>query len=197
MTRRSLIVGLALALVVLIAAAAAILITDRLAAPRGASAAIGGAFTLVDQEGRTVTDGDLRGKWLLVYFGYTHCPDACPTALSDMAEALDQLGHKAEKVQPVFISIDPERDTPAVMKDYLASFEIPVLGLTGSKEQVARAAKAFRVYYAKSGDASSADYAMDHSSIIYVMDPEGRFIANFTHETPPERIAQRLQQLIS
>jgi protein SCO1/2 len=195
-SRRNLIATVVVVLAVLVAAGAAVWITDRIAGPRGASASIGGAFTLVDQDGRTVTDRDLKGKWLLVYFGYTHCPDACPTALSDMAEALDQLGAKADRVQPVFVSIDPERDTPAVLKDYLASFEPVVLGLTGDKDQVARAAKAYRVYYAKSGDVT-ADYAMDHSSIIYVMDPDGRYIANFTHETPPERIAQRLQQLIS
>jgi protein SCO1/2 len=194
--RRGLVAALIASLAVLAAAGAAVWITDRLMGTRPASSAIGGAFTLVDQEGRTVTERDLKGKWQLIYFGYTHCPDACPTALSDMAEALEQLGPKAEQVRPVFISIDPERDTPAAIKDYLASFDPPVLGLTGSKEQVAAAARAFRVYYAKAGE-DGPDYAMDHSSIIYLMDPQGRFVANFTHETPPARMAQRLQQLLS
>jgi protein SCO1/2 len=169
--------------------------------PRGAAgtllaSAIGGPFRLVDQNGNTVTDADLKGKWSLVYFGYTHCPDACPTALNDIAIALDQLGPKREAVRSVFITVDPERDTPEVLKDYVASFDAAILALSGSPEEIARAAKAYRVYYAKHPE-PGGDYSMDHSSVIYVMDPEGRFTASFTHQSTPEEIAERLKKLLA
>ena len=168
--------------------------------PRGAagtllSAAIGGPFQLVDQNGKTVTDVDLKGKWSLVYFGYTHCPDACPTALNDIAIALDEVGPKRSAVRSVFITVDPERDTPDVLKSYVTSFDTPILALTGSPEEVAQAAKAYRVYYAKHPE-GDGDYSMDHSSVIYVMDPQGRFTASFTHQSTPEEIAERLKKLL-
>jgi protein SCO1/2 len=169
--------------------------------PRGAAgtllaSAIGGPFRLVDQDGKTVTDADLKGKWSLVYFGYTHCPDACPTALNDIAIALDELGPKRGAVRPVFITVDPERDTPEVLKAYLTAFDAPIMALTGTPEEVAQAAKGYRVYYAKHPEASG-DYSMDHSSVIYVMDPEGRFTASFTHQSTPEEIAERLKKLLA
>ena len=169
--------------------------------PRGAAgtllaSAIGGPFRLVDQNGKTVTDADLKGKWSLVYFGYTHCPDACPTALNDIAIALDQLGPKREAVRSVFITVDPERDTPEVLKAYVTSFDAAILALSGSPEEIARAAKAYRVYYAKHPE-PGGDYSMDHSSVIYVMDPEGRFTASFTHQSTPEEIAERLKKLLA
>ena len=169
--------------------------------PRGAAgtllaSAIGGPFRLVDQNGKTVTDADLKGKWSLVYFGYTHCPDACPTALNDIAIALDQLGPKREAVRSVFITVDPERDTPEVLKAYVTSFDAAILALSGSPEEIARAAKAYRVYYAKHPE-PGGDYSMDHSSVIYVMDPEGRFTASFTHQSTPEEIADRLKKLLA
>jgi len=157
--------------------------------------AIGGPFRLVDQNGNTVTDADLRGKWLLVYFGYTHCPDACPTALNDMALALDELGARRAAVRPVFITVDPERDTPEVLKAYVASFDAPILALTGTPEAVAQAAKSYRVYYAKH-PSPDGSYEMDHSSVIYVMDPDGRFVASLTHENTPDQIADRLKKLL-
>ncbi len=156
---------------------------------------IGGAFALLDGAGRTVTDQQFRGRWMLVYFGYTHCPDACPTALQDMANALDQLGPRKKQVAILFITVDPERDTPAVMKDYVAAFDADITALSGSAEAVAQAARAYRVYYAKH-PTKDGGYEMDHSSIIYVMDPKGRFAANFTHETPPEQIAAKLKTLV-
>jgi len=159
------------------------------------SNAIGGPFQLVDQNGKTVTDADLKGKWSLIYFGYTHCPDACPTALNDISIALSDLGPKRDAVRPVFITVDPERDTPETLKAYVASFDAPILALTGSAEEVAKAAKGYRVYYAKHPEAGG-DYSMDHSSVIYVMDPEGRFTASFTHESAPEQISERLKKLI-
>jgi protein SCO1/2 len=168
--------------------------------PRGAAGtalanAIGGPFQLVDQNGKTVTEADLKGKWSLIYFGYTHCPDACPTALNDISIALSELGPKRAAVRPVFITVDPERDTPETLKAYVTSFDAPILALTGTAEQVAKAAKNYRVYYAKHPEAGG-DYSMDHSSVIYVMDPEGRFTASFTHESAPEQISERLKKLI-
>ena len=169
--------------------------------PRGAAgtllaSAIGGPFRLVDQNGKTVTDADLKGKWSLVYFGYTHCPDACPTALNDIAVALDELGPKRAEIRPVFITVDPERDTPAVLKSYVTAFDAPILALTGTPQEIAQAAKGYRVYYAKHPE-EGGDYSMDHSSVIYVMDPQGRFTASFTHENSPEEIAERLKKLLT
>ncbi len=160
------------------------------------ASAIGGPFRLVDQNGRAVTNTELEGKWLLVYFGYTHCPDACPTTLNNIAVALHDLGTKRDEVRPVFITIDPARDTPGVMKDYVTAFDAPILALTGTAAQVARAANDYRVYYAKHPE-PGGDYSMDHSSIVYVMDPKGRFTASFNGEDPPEQMAERLQKLLS
>lgn len=156
---------------------------------------IGGPFELVDGNGRTVTDQAFRGKWMLVYFGYTHCPDACPMALQNMETARDMLGPAAAQVAIVFITVDPERDTPEVMRDYAALFGPDVSALTGSPEAVARVAKEYRVYFAKA-PTEGGDYSMDHTSIIYAMDPRGRFVGNFTHETTPEAIAARLRPLV-
>jgi protein SCO1/2 len=169
--------------------------------PRGAAgtmlaSAIGGPFQLTDQNGRTATDADLKGKWSLVYFGYTHCPDACPTALNAISIALEDLGAKRDAVRPVFITVDPERDTPEALKAYVTSFDAPILALTGTPEQIARAAKGYRVYFAKHQE-PGGDYSMDHSSVIYVMDPQGRFTATFTHESTPEQIAERLKKLMT
>ena len=162
---------------------------------RPARAAIGGPFELVDGDGRVVTDRSFRGKWMLIYFGYTHCPDACPTALQDMANAVDLLGAKKEDVALVFVTVDPARDTPAVMKEYVGNFNAPITALSGSPEQVAKAARAYRVYYAK--HPTEDGYDMDHSSIIYVMDKRGDFVTNFTHQNSPEQIAAKLGPLLS
>ncbi len=160
------------------------------------SATIGGPFQLVDQNGRPFTDADLKGKWHLVFFGYTHCPDVCPTTLNELALAMDRLGKERDKVGIVFITVDPERDTPAVMKDYIASFDAPVTALTGTQEQVSAAEKAYRVYSAKH-PTQGGDYDMDHSAVIYVMDPQGRFTATFTPDTGADQVAERLEKLIS
>ncbi len=162
----------------------------------GGGVAIGGPFRLQDGDGKVVTDADFRGRWMLVYFGYTRCPDACPTALQDMANALDGLTPaERAKVAALFITVDPERDTPAVVQDYVRAFNAPITGLSGTPEQVAAAAKAYRVYYAKH-PRTDGDYEMDHSSIIYVMDPRGEFVANFTQESAPDAIAAKLRTLI-
>src|SRR5690348_10959151 len=169
--------------------------------PKGAggtllASAIGGQFQLVDQNGKPFSDANLKGKWHLVFFGYTHCPDACPTALNEMSLALDRLGLKRDEVGVVFITVDPERDTPDVMKSYVQSFDAPIVALTGSPEAVAQAAKAYRVFYAKH-PRPDGDYDMDHSAVIYVMNPEGRFTATVTPDSSPDATVPRLQKLIS
>jgi len=150
---------------------------------------LGGAFTLVDHTGRTVTERDFAGRPLLVYFGFTYCPDVCPTELGTIAAALDSMGPAGERVTPVFVSIDPERDTPAALADYVSRFHPRMVGLTGSPEQVAQAARAYRVYYAKVRPRDSTDYLMDHSSFIYFVGPDGRVRSLFRPETTPEAIA--------
>jgi protein SCO1/2 len=185
----------------LVVAAGVLLALAMRETPRGAAgtalaSAIGGPFHLIDQNGKPVSDADLKGKWQLVFFGYTHCPDTCPTALNEIALALDQLGVKRGEVEIVFITVDPERDTPDVLKSYVQSFDAPIIALTGSPDAVAQAAKAYRVFYAKHprGD---GDYDMDHSAVIYVMNPEGRFTATFTPDSSADAIVQRLQKLLS
>jgi len=161
-------------------------------------AAIGGPFTLINSEGETVTDADFRGKIMLVYFGYTYCPDVCPTSLTAVAEALDMLGEDAKEFAPIFITVDPERDTPEAMGDYAAAFHPQLVGLTGTVEQVAAAAKAYRVYFAKvqeEGD-DPEDYLMDHSAYIYVMDRDGKYVAHFPHGTDPGEMAKKLLELL-
>ena len=154
---------------------------------------IGGPFTLVDQDGRTVTDAQFHGKWLLVYFGYTHCPDACPIALTNIDAALGDIDPaRRAKVQALFITVDPERDTPAVMKDYVGAFEdANIVGLTGTLKQVSAVEAAYRVN-ARRHDGKDGDYTMSHASTICVMDPDGRFVAR----VPPENIAVRLAELV-
>jgi len=154
-----------------------------------ADAAIpGGAFSLVDHNGRPVTDGSFGGEHLILVFGYTYCPDVCPTTLSSVAAALDLLGAKAERIRPVFVTVDPERDTPAVLADYVAAFHPRLLGLTGSPEQIREAAHNYRVYYAKAGD--SDDYLVDHSAYVYLVGPDGRTLTYFKHDATPETIAE-------
>jgi len=163
------------------------------------SVPIGGAFTLVDENGQTVTDQTYRGKWLLVFFGFTHCPDVCPTALNDIALTLDQLGPLAERIQPLFVTVDPERDTAEVMKDYTDAFHPSIVGLTGTSEQIAQVAKTYRVYYQKvpQGDGQDGEYTMDHSGITYVMTPDGKFASHFSPRTPIDAMAAKLRGLIS
>jgi protein SCO1/2 len=159
---------------------------------------IGGPFHLVNQDGRDVTDADFRGRWMLVYFGYTYCPDVCPTELQTIAAALDKLGANAKAVAPVFITVDPARDTPQVLKNYVKLFDSRLVGLTGTPQQIADVAKRYHVYYARAGDGNSANYTMDHSSFLYLMDPSGHFAALFRPGMSPDDlaagIAARLRQ---
>ena len=155
--------------------------------------AVGGPFQLVDQNGAAATEKTLKGKWSAVFFGFTYCPDVCPGTLQGLAAATDQLGPRAKDFQIVFISIDPERDTPQQLKSYLSAPYVPksTIGLTGGQEQVRAAAKAYKVYYAKVGD--GADYTMDHSTAIYLMDPKGRFKTVIPYNLPPDEIARRIK----
>jgi protein SCO1/2 len=157
-------------------------------------ALIGGPFELVDQTGRAVTAQAWTGKPLLIYFGYTYCPDVCPTELSAMSAALDLLGDSVD-LQPLFITVDPARDTVAVMADYVGHFHPKMIGLTGSAEQVAVAAKAYRVYYAK-GPGEGDGYLMDHSGFVYLMGPDHRYLAHFPPSTAPEAMAKRIRELL-
>lgn len=154
---------------------------------------IGGPFTLVDHTGSTVTEQDFRGKWMLVYFGYTFCPDVCPTELGAMAAALDILGDDGAQVVPVLISIDPARDTPEVLAEYVPLFHERLVGLTGTEEQVRAAAKAYRVFYRRFEDPNFESYLMDHSSFVYLVDPEGEVVAMFRYGTEPDEMARLIR----
>jgi cytochrome oxidase Cu insertion factor (SCO1/SenC/PrrC family) len=158
-----------------------------------AGLAIGGPVTLTDQSGKAVTDVDYRGRWMLVYFGYTFCPDVCPTELSTIASALDRLGPDAAKIAPIFITIDPDRDTPAVLADYVKLFDKRLIGLTGTPEQIHDVARAYRVYYAKVTPKTSSSYLMDHSSFAYLMSPDGRFRALLQPGESPEAMASKIK----
>jgi cytochrome oxidase Cu insertion factor (SCO1/SenC/PrrC family) len=155
-------------------------------------ALVGGPFELTAHDGRRVSDQTFRGKLMLVYFGFTYCPDICPAGLQVVTAALEELGEDAGKVAPLFITVDPERDTVDQMKQYVLSFHKNFVGLTGSPEDIAKAAKAYRVYYRKVQDEALTEYTMDHTSFLYLMGPDGAFITHFPHTISPEKLAQRL-----
>lgn len=166
------------------------------AAPTGA-AAIGGPFTLVDQDGKPVDQRVLDGRWSIVFFGYTYCPDFCPTTLTTLGKAMDALGPKAKDAQVVFITVDPARDTPAALKTYLSSRVFPknVIGLTGTDAQIAQVAKGYKVFYQKEG--TGPNYTMDHSTALYIMDPKGRFHGVIADGLTPDQDAQQISQAMS
>ena len=155
-------------------------------------AAIGGPFALVDQNGTPRHSSDFRDRFMLVYFGYSYCPDVCPTTLALMADALTRLGPKAKRIVPIFITIDPARDTPAVLKAYLKAFSPSFVGLTGDGPAVAAAAAAYRVYYRKRL-LKGGGYAMDHSNTVYLMGPDGKFLANYDQTMDPGALATALK----
>jgi cytochrome oxidase Cu insertion factor (SCO1/SenC/PrrC family) len=163
-------------------------------APAGIS--IGGPFNLVDQNGATRTNADFRGKLMLVYFGYTYCPDACPTALQEMSQVVDALGDKASEVQPLFITVDPERDTVAQMKTYASNFSPQLVALTGTPAQTAAAARAYRVYFAKVKQAGTDDYLMDHSSFIFLMGRDGNYLTHFAPGQSAEAMATAIRRYL-
>ena len=172
-----------------------LLVSGRNPLPVASAAAIGGPFELTDQNGRTVTDKDFRGHPTLVFFGFTHCPDVCPTALFEMSEVLDKLGPDAAKLSALFITVDPERDTPAAMKDYLSSFNPRLVGLTGDPAAIANVIKEYRVY-AKKVPLDGGDYTMDHTALIYLMDKDGRFVAPFNLKRQPQDAAADLRRYL-
>ena len=162
-------------------------------------ALIGGPFTLVDQHGKKVTDRDFRGRYMLVFFGFTHCPDICPAELQVISASLDELGAKAEEVVPIFVTLDPERDTPEVMADYVKNFGSRFVGLTGSPEDIAEAAKAYRVAFSKfenKGADDSGDYSIDHSAIVYLMGKDGEYITHFPYGTPAAKMTEALRRYL-
>jgi cytochrome oxidase Cu insertion factor (SCO1/SenC/PrrC family) len=150
---------------------------------------IGGPFRLIDHTGAVRTDADYRGKLALIYFGYTHCPDVCPTDLQAMASVLDLLGDAGRAVQPLFITVDPERDTPGHLASYVPLFHPRLVGLTGEASAIRQVARAYKVYYAKVILSDASDYVMDHSAFIYLVDGEGRYLGFFPPGTSPERMA--------
>jgi len=166
--------------------------------PESGGAAIGGPFTLLDETGTPVTEADFQGRPFLVYFGYTYCPDVCPTTLTTIAEAIDLLGDKGRDIAVLFISVDPERDRPEDVGDYARAFHPQVVGLTGTAEQVTAAARAYRVYFAKAAQNPDdpEDYAVDHSAYTYLMGRDGAFLAHFSHNVSPEEMAARIAGLL-
>jgi protein SCO1/2 len=160
----------------------------------GASA-IGGPFKLIDQNGAAVTDADIKGRPFLVFFGYTHCPDICPATLFEVSEVMRALGKDADRTGALFITVDPERDTPAAMKDYLSSFDPHLLGATGDRAAIDAAEKAYRVY-AKKVPTTNGDYSMDHTALVYLMDKQGRFVAPFSLKRRPEDAAADLRRYL-
>jgi protein SCO1/2 len=160
-----------------------------------APAAIGGPFQLTDQVGQTVTDQNLKGRPTLIFFGFTHCPDVCPTSLFEISEVLRAMGKDADKVNAWFVSVDPERDTAAAMKDYLSSFDPHLKGLTGNPEAVTKVLSAYRVF-ARKVPLKDGDYTMDHTALIYLMDKDGRFVAPFNLKRSPEDAAADLKRYL-
>ena len=183
-------------LVLLVALGAVYYLRETGDGPLTASAIRGGPFSLVDQHGNTVTEASLKGHPSAMFFGYTFCPDICPTTLTLMKAVMDDLGPDAQKVQMLLLSIDPERDTPEQLASYVTSFHPRLVGLSGSPEQIAAALKSYRVYAKKTEDPkSSAGFTYDHTSIIYLMDRNGDYLGNFTHATSVDRIAERMAKL--
>ena len=183
---------IALFLTLAIALAAALFRGDGHLPVSTGEALVGGSFSLRDQDGKMVTDRNFLGKYMLVFFGYTYCPDVCPTELQVMTQAIEAMGRAGEAIQPVFITIDPERDTPEVLKAYVANFGPRLIGLTGSQGEVAAAAKAYRVFYKKVENADGNAYLMDHTSIIYLMDRKGLYVRHFTYSTDAKALSEAL-----
>jgi len=160
------------------------------------TSAVGGPFRLTDQNGKVITEADFKGRPFLVFFGYTHCPDVCPTTLFDMSEVMRALGSDADRTAGLFISVDPDRDTPAVLKDYLSSFDPHLRGATGDQAELSKVEKEYRVYAKKVPTGKNGDYSMDHSAIVYLMDKNGRFVAPFRLDRKPQDSAAELRKYL-
>ncbi|MCP5366945.1 MAG: SCO family protein [Hyphomicrobiales bacterium] len=167
------------------------------ASPAGA-AAPGGRFILWDKSHQAVTDQDFRGRFMLVFFGYTFCPDICPTSLNTIAEAMELLGKDAQQVVPIFISVDPARDTVEHLRDYVDAFDSRIVGLTGTPEMIARVAAAYKVTYTKVKEAGTEDdnYTIDHTASVFLMGPDGKFLVKFLHGITPEDLAKRIRDFL-
>lgn len=160
-------------------------------------ALIGGPFALTDTAAKPVTNANFSGRPMLVYFGFTHCPDICPSGLQIISSALDQLGPNATKVSALFITLDPERDTAAKLGEYLKSFNPQIIGLTGTADEIATVTKAYRVYAKKvASETSAADYSIDHSGFMYLMDPNGEYRSHFPHNVGADKLSAALKQSI-
>jgi protein SCO1/2 len=159
---------------------------------------VGGPFSLVDQAGKPVTDKDFRGRYMLVFFGYTNCPDICPAGLQVMSAALEKLGHRADDVVPIMITLDPDHDTPQKLASYVKSFSPRLIGLTGSDSEIAAAAKSYRVYYQKVPDEQDPkQYSIDHSAIFYLMGKDGKLLAPIPHTNDVNQLASAIEKAIS
>lgn len=169
--------------------------TGNLGGSSAGASAIGGPFKLIDQNGNPITDADIKGRPFLVFFGYTHCPDICPATLFEVSEVMHALGKDADRAGALFITVDPERDTPAVMKDYLSSFDPHLRGATGDRAAIDAAERAYRVY-AKKVPTTNGDYSMDHTALVYLMDKQGRFVAPFSLKRRPEDAAADLRRYL-
>jgi cytochrome oxidase Cu insertion factor (SCO1/SenC/PrrC family) len=156
-------------------------------------APVGGPFELTDQTGHRRTDADFRGKLVVLYFGYTYCPDVCPTELQSISLALDKLGAAADAVQPVFITVDPERDTPARLADFVSSFHPRLIGLTGSLADIKKTAIAYRTFFAKNSTATPGDYSVDHTGFIYLVGKDGRYLGFLPPGVSPDEIADAIR----
>jgi cytochrome oxidase Cu insertion factor (SCO1/SenC/PrrC family) len=193
---RSTIFGLATLFLAFAIGAYALLSTKPLNGGSGV-ALVGGSFTMVNQKGETVTDKTFLGKPMLLFFGFTYCPDICPTELQVMAAALDELGAAGADIQPIFVTVDPERDSPDIMANYVGNFGPRFTGLTGSATQVAEMAGTYRVFYAKQDNPKDPkNYLMDHSAIIYLMGPDGKFLKHFSYSTDAKALAGGLKQAL-
>jgi len=168
---------------------------DTVSVPAGVP--IGGAFELIDEKGQRVTDADYRGRWMLVFFGYTNCPDECPLTLQKMATTMRDMGPLADSLAPLFITVDPARDTPERLVSYLENFDTRIVGLTGSDEQIAAVAKAYRVYYEAGKTEESGADLVSHSTFLYLMDPSGKLNAIFSQDVTPEKLMTALRKRLS
>ena len=161
-----------------------------------AAVKIGGPFKLVSHRGEKVSDETYRGRFLLVYFGYAYCPDVCPTELANMAAAIDYMGEAASEIQPLFITVDPDRDSPSFMANYVAQFHPAMVGLTGTNQEIADVAKRYRVFYRKVKDESMNEYMMDHSNFIYLIGPNGEFLSMFRGGTDPGVMSKAINKYV-
>ena len=193
--KKSLILPAAAFVVGLLALATAIFVVVGPGERSGGGGGIGGPFALVNQDGRKVSDKDFAGAPFLVFFGFTHCPDVCPTTLYETTEVLRALGNSADKLKVAFITVDPERDTPDALKNYLGSFDQRIVGLTGSQEEIDRVAKAYRAYYRRV-PLKDGSYTMDHTALVYLMDKRGNFVGSFNVKRQPQEAAKELNRYL-